>query len=420
MNNSWKKKLGGVCVMSIVSISFAFTQQSKELSFFIQKALQNSPLLNDYRNQQEQGRIDSLRTRAGWGPQVSLNSTNYYAPVLNGWGYDQSITNGANLNTGVSVSKEIVGKQNQRNQLEALSLQNRSLRNTGKISEQELKKSVTSQFLVAFGDWQQYLFNDEMLSLLKKEELILKKLAERGTYKQTEYLSFLVSQRQQSLQVERLKSQYQGDYASLGYLCGIEDTTFQALADPMLHMEVLPSFTQTTFHEQYVIDSLKLRNSDKQIDFSYKPKVSIFADGGYNSSLIEKPFRNFGVGAGFTVSIPLYDGGQRKMQHNRIALDEITRRGNQVFFASQYHQQINRLLQQLQANRRLTHELNQQITYTRALLDANHKLLEIGEVHIADYILAIGNYLTAQNMLVANTIEGYQIVNELNYWNREK
>ena len=55
-----------------------------------------------------------------------------------------------------------------------------------------------------------------------------------------------------------------------------------------------------------------------------------------------------------------------------------------------------------------------------ALLDANHKLLEIGEVHIADYILAIGNYLTAQNMLVANTIEGYQIVNELNYWNREK
>ena len=217
-----------------------------------------------------------------------------------------------------------------------------------------------------------------------------------------------------------ITQQYQGDYASLGYLCGIEDTTFQALADPMLHMEVLPSFTQTTFHEQYVIDSLKLRNSDKQIDFSYKPKVSIFADGGYNSSLIEKPFRNFGVGAGFTVSIPLYDGGQRKMQHNRIALDEITRRGNQVFFASQYHQQINRLLQQLQANRRLTHELNQQITYTRALLDANHKLLEIGEVHIADYILAIGNYLTAQNMLVANTIEGYQIVNELNYWNREK
>ena len=168
MNNSWEKKLGVVCVMSIVSISFAFTQQSKELSFFIQKALQNSPLLNDYRKQQEQGRIDSLRTRAGWGPQVSLNSTNYYAPVLKGWGYDQAITNGANLNTGVSISKEIVGRQNQRNQLEATTLQNRSLRNTGKISEQELKKSVTSQFLVAFGDWQQYLFNDEMLSLLKK------------------------------------------------------------------------------------------------------------------------------------------------------------------------------------------------------------------------------------------------------------
>ncbi len=127
-----------------------------------------------------------------------------------------------------------------------------------------------------------------MLGLLRKEEVVLKKLAERGTYKQTEYLSFLVSQRQQSLQVERLKSQYQSDYASLGYLCGIEDTTFQALADPMLHMEVLPSFTQTTFHEQYVIDSLKLRNSDRQIDLSYRPKVSVFADGGYNSSLIEK------------------------------------------------------------------------------------------------------------------------------------
>ncbi len=134
----------------ILVVGFAFLQntfaQNRELIYFINIALQNSPLLKDYRNQQEQGRIDSLRTRAGWGPQVSFNSTNYYAPVLNGWGYDQSITNGANLNTGVSVSKEIVARQNKRNQLEAQALQNRSLRNTGKISEQELKKSVTSQF----------------------------------------------------------------------------------------------------------------------------------------------------------------------------------------------------------------------------------------------------------------------------------
>ncbi len=408
----------------ILAVGFTMLQsslaQTRELSYFINTALQNSPLLKDYRNQEQQNRIDSLRTRAGWGPQVTLNSTNYYAPVLKGWGYDQAITNGANLNTGLSVSKEIVGRQNQRNQLESTTLQNRSLRNTGKITEQELKKSVTSQFLIAFGDWQQYLFNEEMLGLLNKEELILKELTEKGTYKQTEYLSFLVSQRQQSLLVQQLKSQYQSDYASLGYLCGIEDTTFSALSDPKLYMEALPSFSQSAFHEQFVIDSLKLKNSDKQIDFSYKPKVSIFADGGYNSSLVEKPLRNFGIGAGINVVVPIYDGGQRKMQHNRIAWDEVTRRGNHNFYASQYHQQINRLLQQLQTNRRFSTELSQQITYTRALLDANHKLLEIGEMHIADYILAIGNYLTAQNMLVSNTIEGYQIINELNYWNREK
>jgi hypothetical protein len=39
---------------------------------------------------------------------------------------------------------------------------------------------------------------------------------------------------------------------------------------------------------------------------------------------------------------------------------------------------------------------------------------------MTEYLLSLGNFLSAKNMLIENTIEKYLIINELNYWNRTK
>jgi outer membrane protein TolC len=394
--------------------------QQNSIEYYIDKAIHNSPLLVDFQNQIKLAQIDSLRMKAGLGFQVSANSDNLYAPVIKGWGYDNAITNGANISALISVSKELTGTHTRQNKFDAISLQSQSIRNSSKITEQELKKNVSSVYITAFGSWQQYNYNNELLILLLKQKDILKNLAEAGSVKQIDYLSFLVNLQQQEIQVEHSKNQYQNDFAQLNYICGIEDTSLSILTDPNLKIESNSDFPGSIFYKQFEIDSLKLVNSDQQINLFYNPKISLVADGGYLSSLAVKPFKNFGISAGVSVNIPLYDGGQRKMQHDQITINQLTRLNYRDFYASQYRQQKNQLWQQLQDKLVLEQKISQQIGFSKSLIEAYQKLLQSGDIQITDYLLALGNYRSVKNMLLENTIEKYQIINELNYWNRTK
>jgi hypothetical protein len=108
------------------------------------------------------------------------------------------------------------------------------------------------------------------------------------------------------------------------------------------------------------------------------------------------------------------------MQHDQIVLSEQTRKYYRDFFTRQYGQQISQLALQLADNQNLTDKISKQVTYTQALVDANFKLLETGQVSVTDYVIALSNLLTTKNLFIQNEIEKYQLINQLNYWCREK
>jgi len=393
--------------------------QERTLDYYIATAAQNSPLLKDYSNQKIANLIDSLRILAGYKPQVNGVSTNSYAPTIGGWGYDGAVTNGANFSQLITVSKSIVRKEILQNQLDAIQLLNESLTNSGKISEQDLAKSITAQYITAYGNWEQVSFNNEMLALLKKEETILKKLTEKGVYRQTDYLSFLVTIQQQEISISQAKIQFQNDILTLNYLAGITDTTATFLTAPAIELAIVPEAESTIFYQQYRIDSLKLRNNNALIDYNYKPKINAYADGGYLTSFPSDFYKNFGVSFGFNIIVPIYDGKQKKMQHDKIGIAEQTRQNYRDFFKKQFTQQVSQLSQQLSATQQLIDQMNGQLKYTEALIEANRKLLETGDARMADYQLAIGNYLTAKNLIRQNNIKKLQLINQINYWNKK-
>jgi outer membrane protein TolC len=419
-NILWKTVINSFLIILFITLTYTrISAQNKTLDYYVNAALQNSPLLKDYNNQARSNLIDSLRIRASYKPQIAANSTNTYYPVISGWGYDNIITNGTNISELIGVTQKIVSKQNLQNQYEFIRLQNESLNVTGKISERDLKKTITTQYITAFGTWQQLNFDNELLGLITKEETILKQLAENGTYRQTDYLTFLVTVQQQQIQISQAHQQYQNECATLNYLSGIADTNFVELSTPLLDSDILPELENTIFYHQFEVDSLKLRNSDAQIDFTYKPKINLYADGGYISSLMYQPYKNFGASFGVNVAVPIYDGHQKKMQHDKIAIAEETREQYRDFFKTQYNQQIAQLFQQLHSAQQLIDETTNQLKYAQGLIDANKKLLETGDARIADYIIAIGNYISMRNIITQNTINKLQIINQLNYWNRK-
>jgi outer membrane protein TolC len=405
-------------LLSLAAPALAQQDTAANLDFYLGQALHNSPLLKDYSNQVQLGQIDSQLVHASYMPQVAGNSTNIYAPLYHGWGYDEAISNGGNFTTVVAVTKTLVGQKHLDAEYQTIRLNNQGIGNTSKISEQDLKRNVTAQYITTYGDLQQLNFNRDIYLLLDKESNLLKDLTEKNVYRQTDYLAFLVTMKQEALLLRQLEIQFRNDHGTLNYLCGIVDTSAALLAAPVIELQHMPDIANSIFFRQFALDSLKLRNDRSLIDFGYRPKASLYADGGWSSSLMYEPYKNFGVSFGVTVTMPIYDGHQRKMQNSKLDIQERTRTGYQEFFTSQYSQQIAQLTQELKATEELIGQINDQVRYSETLIDVNGKLLGSGDAKIADYILALSNYLNAKNLLTQNYITRLQIINQINYWNR--
>ena len=392
--------------------------QQNTLQYYLSNALQNSPLLNDYKNQIQINTFDSLLIRAGLKPQVNFISNNAYAPVVKGFGYDNAITNGANISALFGVSKQFVNKKNLGAQFDNLNLISRSIYNNVKITEQDLKRSISNQYIIAYGTLLQVNFGNEIKSLLSKEEVILKKLTQGNVYKQADYLAFLVTLQQQDFTVQQSSAQYKNDVAILNYLTGIADTAAVILNEPDVNLPAVLDSSAEVYLQQYNIDSLKFVNSKRLADINYRPKIGVSADAGYNSSLAVMPYKNFGTGVGINILVPIYDGKQKKLQYSKIDLQEKTRQTNKSFFLNQYHQQTMQYLQQLNAADAIINNINAQLKYTQTLIDVNEKLLATGEIKITDYVLALNNYINAKNLITQNKINKLQLINQLNYRNK--
>jgi outer membrane protein TolC len=404
-----------ILVLMAGKSSFA---QKNTLDFYLQEAIHNSPLLKDYQSQIESNAVDSQRIRAQYKPQVTGSSNNNFAPVIQGIGYDAAVTNGGQLTGIVTLSQTLASHGNLAAQYKNLHLQNEGIFNNVRITEQDLKRTITSQYLTAFGTLQALNLAKEIHEILQKEVSILKILTEKNVYRQTDYLTLLVTVQQQDLSLRQLDIQFHNDFASLNYLAGIVDTAAVSLDEPSFIVNRPVGPDQSVFFQKYTIDSLILVHNKTLIDYSYKPKVNVYANGGYISSWMYQGYKNFGTSVGLDLTVPIYDGRQKRMQYRKLDISERTRSNYKTFYTSQYYQQIYQLRQQLQQTESLIGDINNQIKYSDGLIQVNTRLLETGDAKIADLIIALNNYLTARNLLTQNKVSRLQIINQINYWNR--
>ena len=398
-------------------VSLFSLAQNKNLDYFINQSLENDPRLTDIRNLVLSNKIDSELINAANKVQVAGNGNAYYAPVIGGYGYDEVITNGQQLSALVAVNKQINNKKNLNLQYKSLQLQNDSLTNSSAITKQDIKKAIIIQYIATYGDQLQLEFNDQLIDLLSKEEGLLKTLTQNNVYKQSDYLSFLVTLQQQQLAKNQLLVQYKNDYASLNYLAGIIDTTTERLSEPAIHVVQNFHTQELPFFLNYKIDSLRIENERLIAKVQYLPKVNLFADAGYQSSLILTPYKNFGYSFGINLTVPIYDGHQKQLQFSKLDIQQRTLQKKQEFFDTQYRQQLQQLYQQLNNIESLNTNINKQIEYLETLLKVDAKLLETGDIRITDLILALNNYTTAKNLVVQNQIARYQVIQQINYWN---
>jgi len=402
-------------ILFLSGLTLAAYNQTRNLDYYLTQAIQNSPLLNDYRNQISSAISDSLLIRAAKKPLVEARSQLLYSPFYSNFGYDEVITDGGNYTAVMGVSQPVFNKKEINNKFEAVDLQKRSINNSSRISINELNKIVTDQYLTSFFGYTDFLFNKNFLELLLKENEIVKQFVKNGIAKQTDYLSLLVETQTQEILVNQLKSQYRKNLMLLSQLCGLNDSIMYELVEPKIEIKSIPDITKSLSYIQYKIDSIRIENEKAAIDIRYKPKVNWFADAGFLTSNPWNFYKHFGYSAGLNLNIPVYDGKQRNIQKQKLEFNENTRQVYKSIYYKQYFQQIQQLNLELKSLNELSAQIENQLKTSEQLVNTLKEQLEAGIIQMTDYINAIKNFKTSSRNINLISIQKKQVINELNF-----
>ena len=389
--------------------------QSRSLDFYLNAGLQNSPLLNDYRNQINSATADSLLIRASKKPFVEARSQLMYATFSHNFGYDDVITDGGNYTAVMGVSQNIFNKKELTNKYNAANLQRQLAANSTRITSNELNKVITDQYLIALSGYNDYLFNKKFLELFDKENRIVTEFVKNGVCKQTDYLSLVVETQSQVILISQVKGQFRKDLMQLNFLCGLNDSIWVELTEPMIGIKGKADIEKSPSYIQYKIDSVKIENEKAAIDIRYRLKVNWFADAGFLTSTPFNFYKHFGTSAGIGMNIPIYDGKQRDIEKHKLEFDENSRQMYQTSYHNQYFQQIQQLNDELRSLNETSVQMENQLKTSDQLVNALKGQLEAGNIQMTEYINAIKNLKNISRNLNLMKMQKLQVINEMNF-----
>lgn len=397
-------------VLPLVSYS-----QTRSLGYYLEKGLGNNPGINEQRNISLAAISDSLLVNSSGKPVIEGNTLLQYSPYSKNFGYDEAITDGGNYTVVAGISQSIFNRQEIRNRYSSAAIARRASENNARISEKELRKIITEQFLVAYSDLSDLNFNIGFLGLYKEELGIAERLVSAGTRKQTDYLSLVIETRTQEILVRELRNRYRKDILLLHRICNLNDTAIYQLDEPQIIQEGNPDLTSDPGFKKFIFDSLKIENEKQAIDIRYQPKVKWFADAGLMTSNPWNFYRHFGFSAGVSLNIPIYDGKQREIDKGKLAYEENSRAAYRENYINVYKVNISELQEDIRSLDVIIESLSKQVSSGETLVNALKNELNTGIAEMTEYISAVRNLRTAARDLNIARIRKMQSINEMNF-----
>lgn len=393
--------------------TFPVSAQQQGLDFYLAAGLERSPLLKDYGCQLRALDLDSAKVLASFGPQVSGTGQAIYAPYGKHWGYDVNNTNGGLYSAVVGARVPLFNKNQKQAQLSGITVQQGGVRTSAVITELDLRRSVASQYIIVFADQRALEFAESRVRLLAEEEQVMKHLAERGLCQQTDLLALQVNLQAQRIAARQAQALYRNDLYALNQLCGIQDTTTIRLLPPDLVPTSAFDAGSSPVVQQFHLDSVSNTIADRTIDLAYKARLNATGDLGVSAITLADVPQRYGGSAGLNLSVPIYDGRQRRLEHDRIALREQTRQAYRTFYLDQLAQRHGQFQEALRRADALLTDLQAQSTEEERLIALYRLELERGLVRLNDLFLALNNHAATVSALIQSEADRARIINEL-------
>ena len=404
-----------LCFVVLISFSHVASAQAGSLAHYLQLGESNSPLLQDLYGQSQALALDSAKIKASYGPQVNGTGGFLYAPRSTNWGYDEAVTNGGLYSAVLGASLPLFTSRKKQDQLDAIGVQRATVDRSTAITQTELRRTITSLYITTYADQRALAIAQDRLQLLEKQERTINDLAQSGVYQQTDLLTFRVNAHAQSVVVQQAEALLRNDLHALGQLCGSTDTATKVLEDPAL--EIPPEFRSelSPMVEQFMLDSISIAIADIGVDAAYRPRLTAGVDMGLNAISLTTIPNSFGGSAGLNLVVPIYDGKQRQLEHQRVAIRERTRVAYRDRYVQQLDQRYGQLLEALDRSEALVDSQRSQSQEEERLIALYELELKHGLVRIADLFMVLNNHATTLSALNGSEADRYRIINELTH-----
>lgn len=428
-----KKVIFLMVFSAITLITYSQGVPNKTLEYYIEYAKENSPLINDYKNQYKVSEYEAQRLKAFYTQsKLDVNGNLLFVPIVskdNGntrfqltpqnavdyYGYDQGVSSG-NLQAGLIWTQPLFAGSSYKAAHQQASVARDISLNNIQLQGHELQRLVTDQYILCLLDKQKIAFADSILLILNEQENVIQKLTQSAIMKQSDYNLIKIEKAGYKESKRNYEQSYQTHLLDLNILCGIKDTSIITLEEIKLDLNTLTD--NSRFLEKYRLDSLNLIARQTVSEIQYKPRINLFVAGGLRTSQYNSTaFNHFGMSAGITFAWTLFDGRQRKITRNQTNVELNTVSFYRENFIVQNNLRKRQYLSELKGYDDRSNIMQQQLTsYIQVLADYNREIQK-GQLSVINYITVLKNRTqVAENyyLLRANRL---LLINAYNYYN---
>lgn len=305
-----------VATAMLLGIAFPWQAHAQRtLTYFLEQARQNSPLIVASQNAklqraEDRQRLKALYTHARWElggdlqfvPIITTDGgkTRFKADAQSAdsyAGYDPGQTS-SHLNAGIQVTQPLTGARDLRDANNLLQIQDAISDEQMRLTSHDLDRQVTERYLLCLLDLRNEQICHTIDSLLIRQEQLIRNLANQGRANYTDLHLIEIERKDNENQRLSMLQDYDNHYADLNVLCGTHDTLSLSTVSLSLPTPVL---TESSFLKQY-----QLQKDQAQ--------TGTYADF----------YKRWGFAVGLHLTWTLNDGGQLKRKRKEMQIAQQT------------------------------------------------------------------------------------------------
>lgn len=414
-------------------MSNSIKAQNTTLDYYVSKAVQNSPLINENNNLSKVNLLEYQRLKAIYTkPQIGLTANYLFAPIIsdnnnqlkfeansagasNYYGYDLGASNGGEYQALLNLIQPLFNSKKYKTATEQVNIETQINENNNKLTQHDIEKIVTDQYILCLQDNKQIHDAETTLHLLTDQQAILKKLVENSIYKQSDLILLNIEYQNYFSQLTTFKSNYHRDLLELNAICGIDDTALVQLQNSELILKNKES--NSLFLESYRLDSLNLAAQQNVFELQYKPQLNLYANTGLFAFTIPDIPQRFGLSAGLSLTWPIVDGNQKKINRQKTILLEQNISFQKKYYENQNKIRVEKILYEIKSTESQLESLKSQLNNYNILLESYKKELSAGQISIIDFLTILRNKSSLTGEYNLLFLQKQSLINTYNYWN---